>query len=542
MMHISKNKFILTFLLFLFFLQAEDYKWDLDLGTDITGGIVIDNNYAYVTSRNTLTRINLIEQKTEWETQTSSSTMEPIKFGGMIIVPVREGKLYQVNVGTNKVIKEINISKEITAEPLLSSSRLYVPTKENLVCIDANTGSSLWTTKINTITSVKPIDTSDKIILLGNDGRIIAISKSDGRIIFNDLKYADTFWKSSGEVKNSQIVFGGENGKIYIVSESNPKITLLNKQTIDGTPLSSTPSFIENEIIYTTQGGKICKITNQGEHKWCLSLETACNSRPIITDRWIYAITNDGKVYGITPDGEKKFTHNTNASVLRDAKKVGSMIYLTSREGKIIAVSTSSCEVIYPGPNEDVSGIDEVDIEVNAFADTEINNVAIKINEGSWITTEYKNNRYVTKVSAGEFNYENNIYCKVTSADGDEKPPYSNIYVTKTGIGKKMNVNLPEFIGFRSNYILEIKDENNNPLDRAIVTFGNDQFRDVNGQITLEPDRKGEFAIEIRRPGYIPVKGTIKVDDDYTYLIGGVVILILLAIYGFVVYGKWMRE
>lgn len=541
-MHISKHKFIFTFLLFLFLAHAEDFKWDLELDSDITGGIIIDNNYAYVTSMNTLTRINLIEQKTDWETQTVKTTLEPIKYGGMIIVPVREGKLYQVNIANNRVIKEVVTDTEITAEPLLSGNRIYVPTNENLICVDANTGDIVWKTKINTITTVKPIDTASNIILLGKDGLIIAISKSDGRVIFNDLKYSDSFWMSSGEVKNGQIVFGGEKGKIYAVSEANPKITYLNKQTIDGTPLSSTPSFLGNDILYTTQGGKICQMTTSGVNVWCLTLKTACTSKPIITDKWIYAVTNDGTVHGINLNGTEKFTHNIEASVLKNARKVGSMIYLTSKEGRIIAVSTSSCEVVYPSNNEDISGIEELDIEVNAFADTEIVDVSLKINEGRWISAELVDGKYIAKVSADEFNFENNIYCKVTSMDGDEKPPYSNIYVTKTGQGKKMDVSVPGFIGFKSSYKLEIKDENGNPLDRVIVIFGDETFRDINGEITLTPERKGITNLEIRRPGYIPVKATINVDDDYTFVIGGVVILLLLGVYAFMTYRKWMRE
>jgi hypothetical protein len=541
-MHVSKNKLFFTFLLFLFLAQANNYKWDLELSSDITGGVIIDNNYAYITSRNTLSRINLIEQKTEWEVLTSETTLEPIKYGGMILVPVREGKIYQINIINNRIIKEIETGNEITANPLLADNRVYVPTKEKLICVDANTGNIVWEKNINIITSVQPINTKDSVILLGNDGKINMLSKNDGRIIFNDLKYDDSFWFSSGEIKNGQVVFGGEKGRIYIVSENNPKITFLNKQTVDGTPLSTTPVFLNNNIIYATKGGKICEMTTSGEHIWCLTLATATTSRPIVTNKWIYVAANDGNVHGIDHNGTLRFTHEIDASILRDAKKVGSMIYLTSREGRFIAVSTSSCEITYPNNNEDVSGIDVLDVEINAFADTEINGVFVKINEGSWINTEHKEGKYLAQISENEIKVENNIYCKVTSMDGDEKPPYNNIYITKTGQGKIMDVNVPDFIGYKSSYNLIIKDENGNDLDRVIVKFGNEEYRDVDGEITLTPETKGEFELEVRRPGYIPVKKTIKVDDDYTYLIGGVIILLLLGIYAFTIYRKWMRE
>lgn len=541
-MHVSKNKLIFTFLLFLFLAQANDYKWDLELSSDITGGVVIDNNYAYITSRNTLSRINLIEQRTEWEVITTETTLEPIRFGGMIMVPVREGKVYQINVINNRIIREVEVGHEITAEPLLADNRLYVPTKENLVCIDPNTGNILWQTGINTITSVQPINTNNNVILLGNDGRIIMISKSDGRVIFNDLKYTDSFWFSSGAVRNGQIVFGGEKGGIYVVSESNPKITFLNEKTVDGTPLSTTPVFLNNNVLYATNGGKICEMTTGGEHRWCLTLETATTSKPIVTDKWIYVAANDGKVYGIDHNGTLKFIHNIEATVLRDAKKVGSMIYLTSREGRFIAVSTSSCEIVYPNNNEDVSGIDVLDVEINAFADTEIIGVFVRVNEGPWLPTEFANGRYIAKIDENEVRFENNVYCKVTSMDGDEKPPYNSIYITKTGQGEIMDVNVPDFIGFKSSYNLVIKDENGNNLDRVIVKFGDKEFRDVSGEVTLTPEEKGEFELEIRRPGYIPIRTVVRVDDDYTFLIGGVVILLLLGVYAFMIYRKWMRE
>jgi len=425
---------------------------------------------------------------------------------------------------------------------LLADNRVYVPTKEKLICVDANTGNIVWEKNINIITSVQPINTKDSVILLGNDGKINMLSKNDGRIIFNDLKYDDSFWFSSGEIKNGQVVFGGEKGRIYIVSENNPKITFLNKQTVDGTPLSTTPVFLNNNIIYATKGGKICEMATSGEHIWCLTLATATTSRPIVTNKWIYVAANDGNVHGIDHNGTLRFTHEIDASILRDAKKVGSMIYLTSREGRFIAVSTSSCEITYPNNNEDVSGIDVLDVEINAFADTEINGVFVKINEGSWINTEHKEGKYLAQISENEIKVENNIYCKVTSMDGDEKPPYNNIYITKTGQGKIMDVNVPDFIGYKSSYNLIIKDENGNDLDRVIVKFGNEEYRDVDGEITLTPETKGEFELEVRRPGYIPVKKTIKVDDDYTYLIGGVIILLLLGIYAFTIYRKWMRE
>jgi hypothetical protein len=280
-----------------------------------------------------------------------------------------------------------------------------------------------------------------------------------------------------------------------------------------------------------------------GAYNWCTDTFSEIASTPIVTEGGIYAIDDSGIMYGITHEGNITWEYTTENAVKEDMIKLGSMIYTISKEGVVSALSTSSCTILFPTQGSDVSGVNLVDVEVDGYADTQISNVQIKVNDENWIDAEKIGDIYVGKMPSELIPLGNSqIKCRVVSKDGEELPPYTAINVTKKSVGKNMNVNVPTTIGYKLPIKIQINDENGNPLDHVNVIFGKLHYTNVNGSLEITPPEKGTYKLEIRRAGYKPFSTQVTVSDDYTIIIVIFVLVVLLISVFYIFYKKWMEE
>ena len=198
----------------------------------------------------------------------------------------------------------------------------------------------------------------------------------------------------------------------------------------------------------------------------------------------------------------------------------------------------------FPEEGSDVSGVDVLEVEVDAYSDTPIRNIQVRSGEtAGWIDAAKVDGIYVGSIPSASMPLEKStLYCRVISGDGTELPPYSGVEVLRGGAGKAMSVEAPGSVGYGSKFTVSVKDERGNYLDRVNIVFGNLNYRNINGPIEITPADKGIYRLEVRRAGYVPYRGEITVGDDYTVIIATFIFVAILIAVFYVFYRKWMEE
>ncbi|MGB9635151.1 MAG: PQQ-binding-like beta-propeller repeat protein [Candidatus Micrarchaeia archaeon] len=536
--HSLSSCIILTLLLFSL-ASANRIKWTSDLNADVTGGILVDGDYIYVSSLDSLSKLQLSDGKIIWSMQLKGTLLNPVKIGSLLVLLSKEGNVYVVSDSTRSVVRTVNISGQILNDPLVVSGILYIPTSAGIVAFNAQTGSILWVQKEACITQSTPLLVDNNLFVVCENGLIKLISTSSGATV-DQASYSDVFWKSSPVYVDGRVIIGSFGGNVYAVSQRTPRNFMWIRDTVDGTGIVSDIKLVDKKILISTASGNMCLLEADGTIRWCALLDSESVSSPVVTDTNIYAITDSGTMYGISYDGNVSWKYETGLPVKADIIKKGSMIYGVSKNGTVFALSTSSCSVTYPSDGMDVSGVDMLDVEVDVYADTSIKNVQVRTGEGAWVEASKQGDVYVAKlpIPIGE----SSISCRVISEDGAEQPPYDTVAVTRKTSGKVMNVDVPSFVGYGSSFNVVVKDEKGNLLDRVNILFGPLQYRNIDGQITITPHTKGKFMLEVRRAGYVPFKKEVEVGDDYTIFMVVIVLVFLFLSVFYIFYRRWMEE
>ena len=538
----AATKVVIALLLLLSLTFADRMKWSADLSKDATGGIIVESGYIYATTMDTLYKLDLLDGKTVWTLQLKGTLLRPIKMGSLLIVPSQEGNIYIVNEGTKSIIKTLNTTGEILNDPLVVAPNIYIPTSNGVQALNTQTNSFVWAQGTSCSVQSTPLNLGDKLFVPCDSGLLLLLSRANG-VVIDQARYSDVFWKSSPALQDNKIILGSFSGKIYGISAKSPKSIVWVKSTKDGTSVASDIYANAKEIVVTTVGGKICSYSADGSENWCRDASSEIAAQPIVTDGGIYALSDSGTMYGFSHNGDTNWAYDSGLPVKAEIVKKGSMIYALSKNGTIAALSTSSCSILFPSQGDDVAGVDEVEVVVDPYADTTINKVQVKAEEGAWVDASAEGDNYIGRIPVSSVPMgSSKILCRVVSADGEELPPYTSVDVKRTGAGKKMNVNVPSSVGFGSSFKVKVSDENGNPLDRVTVIFGSLRYDNVNGEVKITPPAKGEYKLEVKRAGYTPVKQNITVGDDYTIIavIGALALLAVAVFYLF--YKKWIEE
>ena len=538
----SAKFYLILTLLFLSLAYADRIKWSTDLKSEVTGGLLLHGNYLYVAGSEELYKVDTISGRLMWKTGFEGTPLTPLWLGSEIIVPIREGKIYDINDISRKVVREVNLSNvRILGNPTMHNNVLYVPTSKGLMAVNMNNFKVAWTAG-DCRMSATPLVLNTKIIALCEDGKVYEVNPGSGEVMVSS-KYDTVFWSNAPVYYSNKVIVGGYDGKIFLISPSSTRAAAV-VETADGTPLSTEIVGVSGGFIGVTTGGTLCKYKMNGEQEWCVRLDSEASAKPIVTASNIYVITDSGNIYGIDLEGNINWQVETGLSLRYDFAKKVSMMYGVSRNGKVIGVSTSSCVITEPSDGYDVAGLDYVDVNVDAYADSEINRVLVRVNGGNWIQTDYKEGGYSVQLPGNRFNVGNNqIECKVSTNTGDEQPPYSKVSVVKSATPRKMDVEVPTGVAYGSAFTIIVKDRDNGQiLDNIDIQFGDLVYKNVNGKYSLTPPKKGKYELVVKKGGYSQYKTTINVGENYT--IPAVLVGLLLVMLGmaYMVYRRWMEE
>jgi outer membrane protein assembly factor BamB len=299
-------------------------KWEFEIGRSFESSpTVSDDGTIYFCSHNKLYALNT-DGTNKWEIETDSSCWGSPALGkdGTIYISIKasnsewwEGKIYAISPdGTIKWGFQPQKSTMISSPSIGTDGTIYVGSSEYRVYALNPNGTIKWHFQTLGITSPPSI---------GIDGTVYVGSNHVSHEVYAIHSNGTLKWKHSAENGVSAPTIGND-GILYVNSSS----------------LSST-----------INPGNVFAISPEGIKKWTFKASMPVRSSPAIgNDGTLYfglsghqSIGDAAKVYAVNPDGTKQWEFETGHDI-SSAPAIGNngILYVTSRDGKLYAIKTSS--------------------------------------------------------------------------------------------------------------------------------------------------------------------------------------------------------
>ena len=266
-------------------------------------------------------------------------------------------------------------SYEVDATPAIAYGKLFIPSWTGFYCLDENDGNLIWN-----ISRVKgessPAIWDNKIFVGSRDGKLYCLNSSNGEEIWSILLQTNpqhTGISSSPKISNGKVFVGtfnetGGNGSVYCLNAEDGivvweyhncssihfssvaihdgkvfigMIGLFNSTSLSSDPpygilclnendgsliwqyntngsVASSPAVFGNNVYFTTKGGYLYKVSENGEGIWEKEIGISVSSPAIINGK-IYVgsgtFATSGKFYCYDKDGNELWGFIPNGGV-----------------------------------------------------------------------------------------------------------------------------------------------------------------------------------------------------------------------------------
>ncbi|HOP22547.1 MAG TPA: outer membrane protein assembly factor BamB [Gammaproteobacteria bacterium] len=249
--------------------------------------------------------------------------------------------------------------------PFVDGKDVFVADKKgNVLKLDLQNGSTIWSTDLEVELSAGPGVGSDILLLGTPEGQVIALNKETGAMIWKSLLSSEIL--SPPVIENNMAIVRAQDGKVYALNAENGNREWLFDTNIPNLTLrgNSKPIVRAGRVYIGFDNGKVAAIKQEsGDVIWLQSVIDTQGKTELAR-----IVDIDGNMALIATD-----------------------LYLSSADGKTVAVATESGRVMW---SQDVGSANGVTASrTDLFVLDDLSNVhALNRTDGSkkWKTTEYK--------------------------------------------------------------------------------------------------------------------------------------------------------
>lgn len=245
--------------------------------------------------------------------------------------------------------------------PLLVGNRLFVGEglHNNFACrfqcLDARTGTSIWTFPTSDHIEGGPALAGDAIIFPGGNDGLYALDAETGKPKWKFV--ADLHIDSTPWVENGHLLVGSGSSRRF----NNLQVICLDSQT--GKPIWRTPvklpawgsPIVARDQVFvglgngrltmpaqppeSPAGALACFDANTGTERWTFLVGDAVFGRPVVVgDRVVFG-SRDGNLYGVSFAGHEVFRLPMGGPVMASAVTSGGFVYSVSVPGRVVCVN-----------------------------------------------------------------------------------------------------------------------------------------------------------------------------------------------------------
>ncbi len=223
---------------------------------------VIESGVAYFGSDDKFVRAVRVDGTILWTSPVLNSGMltVPAVGNGNVYIGTADSRFYALDASNGSIVWDYSISpsgRVLFPSPSVDGDAVYFGNGwKEIISLDANTGAFKWISPtLEDAIGSSPAVAYGKIFLIVNNGRVYALDKATGDVVWNykaGANLASANW-SSPAIANGVVYVGSTDGKLYALDALNGDL-LWSYQT--GGPIISSPVVANGMVFVGSKDGK----------------------------------------------------------------------------------------------------------------------------------------------------------------------------------------------------------------------------------------------------------------------------------------------
>ncbi len=248
----------------------------------------------------------------KWEVNVHAEVnSSPYLYGGTLFVGNNSSVLYKIDPNTGVLDQsKIPFSIGISTCPVGKDNFLFVSSGANITSIDIKPDTIEWNFTAGGTINSSPIVKDTQIVFGCDDGYVYMLDNRNGNLIWKSINYATPF-KSSPTMDNNNIYIGANNFKIYALDRKTGS-EVWNYAT--AAPVVSSPIVIGGNVMVGSDDGFLyCMDIPTGLPRWKTKTADRVRSSPFLYingfEQTVFVGSYDKSLYAINAlDGSIKWS------------------------------------------------------------------------------------------------------------------------------------------------------------------------------------------------------------------------------------------
>ncbi|MEM3556095.1 MAG: PQQ-binding-like beta-propeller repeat protein [Candidatus Micrarchaeia archaeon] len=527
-------------------------KWSFNTGDYIVASPMLYDGMILVGSANGMFyALNSTTGELIWQFgKVGKIQSSPAVSKNMVFFGSNDGNLYALWLNGTLAWK-FQTKDKILSSPAVSEKMVFFSSNQTFYALWLN-GTLAWKFQTKDKILSSPAVAYDVVYFGSSDGNFYALEAINGRLMWN---YSGYLPFSSSPLAHNWIVYAGsDEGKLYAFHAFNG--TVLWSRKFPGKIQSAFSISKDNLLFFPCKDGNIYAVyAGDGSSVWNISTGTEAQSNVYYSSEtgMVYFGTTDSNIYGVKPDGVIDWKYQTGNWVIATPVLKDGLLYVGSYDGRVYAVSTTLSQ--FPSHSINVTGSPVV-INGNSSADYGVGYVQVRVEGGEWLNATGKERWSFTWDTSSVEDGDYIVEARTIDAKGNvELPPYSRLLVhfTKKPVLKQLVVSFSETVVAGSSLKFEVKDSEGNPVPYPeVMIFGKKYVGNERGVVEkdergnpIKAEKEGEFTFNVSKEGYetkeLKIK-VVKVFDVLPYAAGGLILLVVLLVGGYMLLKKFRRK
>ncbi len=546
-MRASSNKLVFfIFSFFLFSLLASypiQIKWNVQTTETSAGPVLGGDTLFSVSNKGEITAMSRLDGRISWVANLNKKVEFSSLFHNNVFYVGTEDGLYAFN-SAGTLVGNISFNSSVSGPPFLFDSNIIVITRDGTIYVVFPSASL---SRSNIIRTIKLSGETESSVYLYNkklyisliNGKIFSVDPATGSVVsLYDLGFS--VWRSSPVVANNTLYVASEHSIFGLTLQGK---LIMTKQISNGN-LNSIST--DGEKLYVgSDDGYLYAVNLDGSVEWKYKTNNSVKTKPLLIGDSIYFGSRDNNVYSIFKNGSLRW-NITLSDWPSELVYYNGVLYTTSYDGKVNAISTLGCEIINPEENSTVFA--RLSIAGKAIADSGIKSVEVRTLPGEWQTVStsesWSNIIQITGFSEGPIS----VQCRVIdSAGNSEISPYdtrSYSFVFSEEKLPKINVSYPSSVNVKQPIVFQFFNEQGTVITDIAVTIDGEKFKvtDPSGQFTYIPQDEGVLSVFIEKSNYQSRQLEIKVTKSLVqpiYIAVLLIVAIIVVVYTSMRKGTW---
>lgn len=280
----------------------------------------------------------------KWECFIGSNIeSSPVLYNDILFVGNSSSTLYKLdpNNGTKGQSKFGIFPSGMTTTPIGNDGFLYMTSGNMVYGLDIKPDTMEWSYKADGIINSSPTIKDTQLVFGCDDGYVYMLDHRKGNLIWKSKKKYATIFPSSPAMDTALIYIGAEDGNMYCLRRKDGSEVWASNT---GAPVKSSPLVLGGNVIFGSDNNKLyCLQNTDGAARWITTTSDRIRCSPYLHGQVIYVGSYDKNFYAINAlDGSVRWSFKTNGLIKSSPVVYDGKVFFGSYDKYLYAADTAN--------------------------------------------------------------------------------------------------------------------------------------------------------------------------------------------------------